>query len=118
MRLYADSDGETHFEDVEIEFAEGTVTSGSNPGGLSAPQPTSDSFFATYYSAFFVDSHPTPRTQWFVILSLVREFGASDREVRRVECGDVVLLNDMDSKSHTSRVIEPGNVMFVGLADD
>jgi len=24
----------------------------------------------------------------------------------------------MDSKSHTSRVIEPGNVMFVGLADD
>jgi len=118
VRLYADSVGETHFEDVEVEFAEGTVTSGSNPGGLSAPQPTSDSFFATYYSAFFVDSHPTPRTQWFVVLSLVWEFGASDGEVRRVECGDVVPLDDMDSKGHTSRVIEPGNVMFVGLADD
>ena len=56
MRLYADSDGETHFEDVEIEFADGTVTSGSNPGGLSAPQPSSDSFFATYYSAFLLIS--------------------------------------------------------------
>ena len=118
MRLHADLDGETHFEDVEVEFAEETITSGSNPGGLSAPQPTSDSFFATYYSALFVDFHPTPRTQWFVVLSLVWEFGASDGEVRRVECGDVVLLDDMDSKGHTSRVIEPGNVMFVGLADD
>ena len=68
MRLYADSDGETHFEDVEVEFAEGTVTSGSNPGGLSASQPTSDSFFAAYYSVFFVDYQPTPRTQWFVVL--------------------------------------------------
>ena len=68
MRLYADSDSETHFEDVKVEFAEATVTSGSNPGGLAAPQPTSDAFFATYYSAFFVDSHPTPRTQWFVVL--------------------------------------------------
>ena len=68
MRLYADSNGETHFEDVEVEFAEGTVSSGSNPGGLAAPQPTSNSFFATDYSTFFVDSHPTPRTQWFAVL--------------------------------------------------
>ena len=118
MRLYADSDSETHFEDVKVEFAEGTVTSGSNPGGLAAPQPTSDSFFATYHSVCSVDYQPTPRTQRFVVLSLVREFGASDGEVRRVECGDVVPLDDMDSKGHTSRVIEPGNVMFVGLADD
>ena len=68
MCLYADSDSETHFEDVKVEFAEGTVTSGTNPGGLAAPQPTSNSSFATYYSAFFVDSHPTPRTQRFVVL--------------------------------------------------
>ena len=68
MRLYADSGSDTHFEDVKVESAEGTVTSGSNPGGLAAPQPTSDSFFATYYSAFFVGSHPTPRTQRFVVL--------------------------------------------------
>ena len=40
MRLYADSDSETHFQDVKVEFAEGTVTSDSNPGGLAAPQPT------------------------------------------------------------------------------
>jgi len=68
VRLYAASHSETHVDDVKVEFAEGTVTSGSNPGGLAAPQPTSDSSFATYYSAFFVDSHSTPRTQRFVVL--------------------------------------------------
>jgi len=35
-----------------------------------------------------------------------------------VECGDVVLLYDMDSKGHTSRVMDPGNVMSVRLAND
>jgi len=118
VRLYAASHSETHVDDVKVEFAEGTVTSDINPGGLADPQPISNSFFATYYNAVSVDFHPTPRTQWFVVLSLVWEFGVSDREVRRLECGDVVLLEDMDSKGHTSRVIEPGNVMSVGLAND
>ncbi len=116
-RLYADSDGETHFEDVEEEFEEGKIWSRSPRLGLSTPQPTSDSFFLTSYSEFFTDYHPTPRKQWFVILSGVGEFGASDGEVLRLEPGVVVLLDDMDSKGHTSRVIEPGNVMFVGLAE-
>lgn len=115
--MYADSDGETHFEDVEIEFLDGTVTSSNNLGRLSEHQPTSDSFFCTYYRPFFVDYHPTPRKQWSVVLSLVWEFGASDGDGRRLGCGDMVLLDDTDSKGHTSRVIEPGNVMFVGLED-
>ena len=45
------------------------------------------------------------------------EFGASDGEVLRLEPGVVVLLDDMDSKGHTSRVLEPINAMFVGLEE-
>jgi hypothetical protein len=116
-RLYADSDGETHFEDVEVELAQGTVTSGSNPGGMSNPRPTSGSFFASYDSPAFADYHPTPRKQWFVVLSGIGEFGASDGEVRRLEPGNVVLLDDMDSKGHTARVLEPCTVMFIGLEE-
>ena len=51
-------------------------------------------------------------------MSGLGEFGTSDGEVRRLESGDVVLLDDMDSKGHTAQAIEPGNVMFVGLTDD
>jgi len=116
-RLYADSDGETHFQAVEVELAEGKVVSGGAPAQLSTPQPTTDSFFSNYYSVFFNDFHPTPRKQWFVLLSGMWEFGASDGEVLRLGPGVVVLLDDMDSKGHTGWVIEPSTVMFVGLED-
>jgi hypothetical protein len=114
-RLYADSDGETHFEDVEVEFEDGKIWSGSPRLGLSTPQPTSDSFFLTTYEAFVNDYHPTPRKQWFVVLSGLGEFGTTDGEIRQLKAGGMVLLDDMDSKGHTARAIELGNVMFVGL---
>ena len=44
-RLYADSDGETHFEEVDVEFNDGQIRSGGPTIGLSAPQPSSDCFF-------------------------------------------------------------------------
>ena len=37
--------------------------------------------------------------------------------VRQFKAGDVVLLDDMDSKGHLTRGVEPGNVMFVGLEE-
>ncbi len=117
-RIFADSDGETHLEEVEVESAEGKVVSGGAPARLSTPRPTTDSIFVDYYSPFFNDYHPSPRKQWFVLLSGMWEFGVSGGEVLRLEPGGVVLLDDMDSKGHTGRVIEPCNVMFVGLADD
>ena len=113
-RLYADSDGETHFEDVEVEFGEG---SGRPQLGISAPQPASDSFFLTAYAEFASEFHPSPRKQWFVVLSGIGEFGTSDGETRQWKAGDVILLNDVASKGHTGRAIEPFNIMFVGLEE-
>ena len=43
------------------------------------------------------------------------EFGASDGNVLRFTPGDVILVDDMASKGHTSRMFEPGNIMLVGL---
>ncbi len=116
-RLYTDSDGETHFEDVDVEFGEGQLRSGGPKSGLSAPQQTSGAFFLEPYTEFFTDYHPTPRRQWFIVLSGIGELGASDGEVRRFGPGDLILLDDMESKGHTSRVIEVGNFMLVGLED-
>jgi hypothetical protein len=116
-RLYADSDGETHFEDVEVEFHVGNVTPQGQPLGISAAQPTSDSLFVEINEAYFADYHPAPRKQWIVPLSWVGEFGCSDGETRRFKSGDVILVDDLDSKGHTARHIEPGTVMFVGLEE-
>ena len=116
-RLYADSDGETHFEDVEVEFEEGKVWSGSPRQGFSAHRKASDSFFVTIYDEYFTDFHPTPRKQWVIVLSGTGEFGASDGQVLTLAPGSVVLLDDMDSKGHTAQGIEVLNVMFVGLEE-
>ena len=116
-RLYADSDGETHFEDVEVEFHDGKVVPEAQRTGLSIPQPLSNSFFVEVYDVYFADFHPTPRKQWFVPLSWVGEFGTSDGQTRRFRSGDVILVDDMASKGHTSRHIEPGTVMLVGLEE-
>ena len=116
-RIYADFDGETRFEDVEVELAEGRVVPGGAPAQMSTPQPTTELFFSNYHSVFFNDFHPTPRKQWFVLLSGMWEFGASDGQVLRLEPGVAVLLDDMDSKGHTGWVIEPSTVMFVGLEE-
>ena len=59
-RLYADSDGETHFENVDVEFNDGQIRSGGPTIGLSTPQPSSDCFFleTTGGSTPFLDYHP------------------------------------------------------------
>ncbi len=116
-RLYADSDGETHFEDVEVEFEEGQVRPDGVRLGISVPQPNSGHYFIESYSEFFADYHSTPRKQWFIVLSGSGEFGVSDGQVRRFEPGMVFLVDDMASKGHTSWTVEPGNVMIVGLEE-
>ena len=118
-RLYADSGGETHFENVDVEFNDGQIRSGGPTMGLSAPQPSSDCFFleTTGGSTAFRDYHPSPRKQWFVVLSGSMEFGTSDGEVRKFESGAAILLDDMNTKGHITRRLEECNVMFVGLED-
>ena len=107
-RLYADPDGETHFEDVDVEFSGGTV---------STRQEVSDCFFAEPNFEAFTDYHTTPRKQWLIRLSGLFEIGASDGEVRRFSPGDAILLDDMDSKGHITRTIGPGNGFLVGLEE-
>jgi len=114
-RLYADSDGGTHFEDVDVEFEQRPVRPNGPNIGLSTPKPTIDSFFSQGPPGLSTDFHPTPRKQWFVVLAGISEFGASDGEVRQWKPGDVVLPDDTASKGHTARIIEPGKPMFVGL---
>ena len=115
IRLYADSNGETHFEDLDFEFTEGKVWSGSPRLGRSETQPTSDSFFVEIYEDFSGGFHPTPRKQWFVAMSGTVEFGASDGEVRKLEPGVAVLLDDMGSKGHFTSAEKGFVSMFVGL---
>jgi len=57
-RLYADKNGESHFEDVEVEFKESTPA-----GRLSARLPATGIIFRQALPDYALDWHLAPRRQ-------------------------------------------------------
>lgn len=106
MRVYTDADGESHFEDVTVEFQEINFSPPTPPVGLSAFAPATQWAFFTLPPGWGGDWHPTPRRQIFFYLAGEAEIEVSDGETRRFGPGDAALLfEDTTGKGHQSRVI-------------
>jgi len=113
-RLYADAQGETHFEDVVMPaIEEGAVTS-------AAPIPLS-SLIMRAVTAPEPDAlrHNAPRRQFIVHLENAVEVEASDGERRRFGPGDVVLVEDTTGRGHITRWLGDGprRTLFLALPD-
>jgi hypothetical protein len=120
MRVYADSDGESHFEDVAVEFQEVNFSPPTPPVYLSPFAPATRWAFFTLPPGWCGDWHPTPRRQIFFYLAGEAEIEVSDGEIRRFQVGDAaLLLEDTTGKGHRSRVIgaEPLLLVVVQLPD-
>jgi hypothetical protein len=98
FRIYSDAEGETHFEDMEVEL----VTS-RNGSDLSALYPATGVIFRRSPADHFIDWHPAPRRQFVVTLSGEAEVEASDGEVRRLGPGTIMLAEDTTGKGHITR---------------
>ncbi len=98
FRIYADADGETHFEDLDVALSPA-------PGGseLSALYPASGVIFRRSPPGQVLDWHPAPRRQFVVTLAGEAEVEASDGEVRRIGPGTVMLAEDTTGKGHITR---------------
>jgi len=101
IRLYADDKGESHFQDIEVEFEAPTPS-----GRVSARQPATGIIFREVPGEYDLDWHPAPRRQYIVNLDAGVQLTASDGEVRRVKAGEVVLVEDTWGKGHLSKAIE------------
>jgi hypothetical protein len=100
-RLYTDERGESHFEDVEIEFTESGRT-----GRLSRRLPATGIIFREVPPDYDLDWHPAPRRQYIINLDAGVQITASDGEVRRIGAGEVLLVEDTWGKGHLSKAIE------------
>jgi hypothetical protein len=98
FRIYADADGESHFEDVEVEM--GGQARGSE---LSELYPAVGVIFRRSPADQFIDWHPAPRRQFVVTLSGEAEVEASDGEVRHIGPGTIMLAEDIAGKGHITR---------------
>ncbi len=100
-RLYADDKGESHFEDMEVEFTET-----GRAGRLSPRLPATGIIFREVPSDYDLDWHPAPRRQYIINLDAGVQITASDGEVRRIGAGEVLLVEDTWGKGHLSKALD------------
>jgi hypothetical protein len=113
VRVYSDSIGETHFEDLEINLDE---------IDFAPPAPpiyTSDLLSSTSYGFLSVlpgwesDWHPTPERQFIIYLSGIIEAEVSDGEIRQFGPGSITLVEDISGKGHKSKARGNDKIVLV-----
>jgi quercetin dioxygenase-like cupin family protein len=117
-RLFEDREGESHFEDVDVEVAPVDFAPPAPPLNLSKPLPAERIILADVPAGWVGDWHPTPSRQFAIVLSGELEVEVSDGDVRRIEPGGVVLLEDAGGKGHLSRALgeTEARIAFVQLS--
>lgn len=113
IRIYSDEEGETHFEDVEIqqEFVE--FAPPAPPVLLSQFISAKRFTFITFPLGWQGGWHPTPAKQFFFLLSGKLDGTVSDGEKRIIEPGSIVLLEDTSGKGHRSGVVGSEDVVAI-----
>jgi hypothetical protein len=98
--LYEDENGESHFRDIEVEWAEER-----NFSKFSAMEKATGIIFRETAGDYDLDWHPAPRRQYIINLNAAAELTASDGEVRVVEAGEIILVEDVSGKGHLSKSV-------------
>jgi hypothetical protein len=104
IRIYADSAGESHFEDIEVVFSQSDFAPPTPPLNLSSFSPATQYAFCSFPAGWRGEWHHTPKRQIFFILSGEFTVQVSDGEERRIRTGDAVLGEDTKGKGHVSWV--------------
>jgi quercetin dioxygenase-like cupin family protein len=113
VRLYADSEGETHFEDVELASEERTGQAGARTA-VSATIPVEGLIFRRVLDDGAADTpHNAPYPVFIVTLAGEAEVTVSDGERRVFGPGSVVLVEDTVGRGHVTRPL--GDVARVTL---
>ncbi len=113
VRVYADSIGESHFEDLEIDLNEIDFAPPAPPIFTSDLNPSSNYGFASVLPGWESEWHPAPKRQFMIYLSGTIEAEVSDGEIRQFGPGSITLTEDTIGKGHKSRVV--GSDQVVGV---
>lgn len=105
-RLYADDTGETHFEDVTVDFRDVDYAPPSPPMGLSQ-------MMAARQTGFLLASldwkgevwHPVAVRQFMFVVEGRFAAKVSDGARREFGMGAVILLEDTHGKGHSTEVM-------------
>jgi quercetin dioxygenase-like cupin family protein len=100
-RIYADTEGESHYEDVEIILKEDGPL-----GRMSAPLVVTSMILRENETGYDYPWHVAPRKQYIIMLEGLVEITVSDGESRVFSPGEIVLVEDIHGKGHKSRSVD------------
>ena len=97
-RIYSDSNGDSHFEDIEIPLQEA-----GNVGKLSELLPATGVIFREVESTYEWNFHVAPQKQYIILLDGKIEIETSLGKKRIFKAEDVLLVEDTTGKGHKTR---------------
>ena len=103
QRLYSDTEGESHWEDVYITYEERSFAPPAQDIEISEPEPAKQTIFLRLKSGWDEPIHPTPVSQKLVCLAGTIRVTASDGEARDIGPGDVWHMEDKHGKGHHTK---------------
>ena len=98
-RLYTGADGQSHFEEIEVE--------------IEKLQPGDGIIFREEPPTYFKDWHPAPRRQYVINLTGQSEIETSDGTKRRFGPGAIMLADDTTGRGHITRVVSAEPRLYV-----
>jgi len=120
VRLYADAQGVSHFEDLDLPMPPGFAIPPAEPLNIAQIGPaTMVTLMGGAPNWQGQASHPAPQRLLFAFLRGTVEVTASDGETRTFQPGDVLLSEDTWGQGHSSRITgaEPCLAVVAMLAD-
>ncbi|MCH7972051.1 MAG: cupin domain-containing protein [Chloroflexi bacterium] len=106
VRIYADTNGESHFDDVTIELSDVDFAPPAPPAFVSGPQDAEKMMFFSAPAGWDGTWHPTPKRQFMAVLKGEFEVEVSDGETRVFAPGDLLLVEDISGKGHYTKIPE------------
>jgi hypothetical protein len=101
-RIYPDANGDSRFEDIEIE-----LQSGGTIGYLSENYHVENLIFRKVIPSYDYDFHNAPSKQFIILLDGKIEIETSLGEKRIFTAGDVLQVEDIVGKGHRTKNLVP-----------
>ena len=118
IRLFVDAAGLSHFQDCTLPLATRDFAPPTTPLEATDFIPAMGFAVVRFAADWSGPWHPSPYRQWFFMLSGSLTITACDEAERTLCAGDAILLEDMGTKGHLTRVNGGQQVVAVGIRSD
>ena len=115
LRLFVEDNGRSHFEECALPLETRDFAPPTTPLEASAFSPAEGFAIVRFAADWSGPWHPSPYRQWFFLLSGSITVTVSDGTERTLSAGDIVLLEDMGTKGHLTRVDGGQQAIAVGV---